>query len=136
MNARISWRVPATLAAAGLIAVAGCGGTDKPAYCGDRTDLQDAVKGLPGAATSGNPDKLRSQLETVQSDAKTLVDSAKSDFPSETDAITRSVSATQDSLNALPPNPTASDLAQVATGAANIVTSVKNFSDATNSKCD
>ena len=136
MGTRISWGPPVALAAAGLIAVAGCGGSDKPAYCSDRSDLQDAIEGLPNAAKSGNLDNLRSQLQTVESDAKTLVSSAQSDFPTETDAISKSLKTVRDSVDALPPNPTPSDLVTVATGAASVVTAVRDFSDATSSKCD
>jgi len=32
------------LAAALLAALAGCGGSSKPAYCSDRSDLQSSVK--------------------------------------------------------------------------------------------
>ena len=136
MNARISLGTMAALAVAGVIALAGCGDSDKPAYCSDRSDLQDSVNGLPDAAKSGNLDTLRSQIETIRSDAKTLADSAKSDFPTETDAIASSVKTLEDSVDALPPNPTASDVAPVALGAATVVTSVKEFADATNSECD
>ena len=71
MNARISLGTMAALAVAGVIALAGCGDSDKPAYCSDRSDLQDSVNGLPDAAKSGNLDTLRSQIETIRSDKTT-----------------------------------------------------------------
>ena len=36
----------ATVAAGTLIALAGCGSSSKPAYCTDRTNLENSVKGL------------------------------------------------------------------------------------------
>jgi hypothetical protein len=135
-GARRSWSAPAVLAVAGLIAVAGCGDDDKPAYCSDRSNLEDSIQGLPSAASGGDVDGLRSQLRTIQSDAKTLTDSAKSDFPTETNAIDSAVNTLEASVDSLPANPSASDLRPAATDAAAVVTSVENFSDATNSECD
>ena len=86
-------RVPLVLAtAAAAVALAGCG-SSKPAYCTDRTNLQNSVKGLTSAGISG----LKTQLKQIQSDASTLVSSAKGDFPSETSAITSSVNTLKSS---------------------------------------
>jgi hypothetical protein len=124
-------RVPLVLAAAATaVALAGCG-SGKPAYCTDRTDLQNSVKGLTSAGISG----LKTQLKQVQSDATTLVSSAKSDFPSETSAITSSVDALKNSLSALPSSPSATQIAIVTRDASSVVSSVKSFVDASNSKC-
>jgi hypothetical protein len=124
-------RVPLVLAAAATaVALAGCG-SSKPAYCTDRTDLQNSVKGLTSAGISG----LKTQLKQVQSDASTLVSSAKSDFPSETSVITSSVDALKNSLSALPSSPSAVQAATVARDASSVVSSVKSFVDASNSKC-
>jgi hypothetical protein len=124
-------RVPLVLAtAAAAVALAGCG-SSKPAYCTDRTDLQNSVKGLTSAGISG----LKTQLKQVQSDASTLVSSAKSDFPNETSAITSSVNTLKNSLSALPSSPSAVQAAIVARDASSVVSSVKNFVDASNSKC-
>src|ERR1700746_3568030 len=124
-------RVPLVLAAAATaVALAGCG-SSKPAYCTDRTNLQNSVKGLTSSGISG----IRSQLTQIQSDATTLVNSAKSDFPSETGAITSSVNALKRFVAALPSSPSAAQIAIVTKDAASVVSSVKSFSDASNSKC-
>src|SRR5580700_1156993 len=81
-----------------LVALGACGGNSKPAYCGDRTNLQNSVKGLPGAITSGGVSSLKSQLTTIQSQATSLVNSAKNDFPSETSAITSAMNALKGSV--------------------------------------
>jgi hypothetical protein len=117
-------------AAAAVVALAGCG-SSKPAYCTDRTNLQNSVKGLTSSGVSG----LKSQINQIQSDATTLVNSAKSDFPSETSAITSSVSALKNALAALPSSPSAAQIATVTRDAASVVSSVKSFTDASNSKC-
>ncbi len=124
-------RVPLVLAtAAAAVALAGCG-SSKPAYCTDRTDLQNSVKGLTSSGISG----LKSQLKQIQSDASTLVSSAKGDFPSETSAITSSVNTLKSSVTALPSSPSAAQIATVTRDAAGVVSSVKSFVDASNSKC-
>jgi len=117
-------------AAATAVTLAGCG-SSKPAYCTDRTNLENSVKGLTSNGVSG----LKSQLKQIQSDATTLVNSAKDDFPSETSAITSSVSTLKSSVAALPSSPSAAQIATVTKDAASVVSSVKSFTDASNSKC-
>jgi hypothetical protein len=121
------------LAAAAAIAVVGLAGcsSSTPAYCTDRTNLENSVKGLTSVGIS----QLKSQLTKIQSDASALVNSAKSDFPSQTEAISSSVSALKNSVTALPSSPSAAQVATVAKDAANVVSSVKNFTDATSSQC-
>jgi hypothetical protein len=124
-------RIPlAFTAAAAVVALAGCG-SSKPAYCTDRTNLQNSVKGLTSTGISG----LKSQIKQIQGDATTLVNSAKSDFPTETSAITSSVDTLKNSLGALPSSPSATQIATVTGDAASVVSSVKSFVDASNSKC-
>jgi len=117
-------------AAATAVTLAGCG-SSKPAYCTDRTNLENSVKGLTSNGVSG----LKSQLKQIQSDATTLVNSAKDDFPSETSAITSSVSALKTSVTALPSSPSAAQVATATRDAASVVSSVRSFVDASNSKC-
>jgi hypothetical protein len=125
----------AVVVAAGVIALVGCSSSSKPAYCTDRTNLQNSVKGLTSVATSSGVSGLKSQIGTIQSDATTVVNSAKSDFPSETSAITSSVDALKSSLSALSSSPSVTDIATVAKNAAGVASSVKSFVDASNSEC-
>ena len=127
--------VVATLAAATLIALAGCGSSSKPAYCTARSNLENSVKGLTNLNVSSGLSGLKSQLTTIASDATSLVNSAKSDFPSQTSAVTMSVDALQSAVKALPSSPSATQVAGIATDAASVVSSVKSFTDASSSKC-
>lgn len=130
-------RAPVAFAAAGLVALAGCSSTSStPAYCSDRTSLENSVKGLPSLASSSGISGLKSQLKKIESDATALVNSAKSDFPSQTSAIMSSVDALKSAVTALPSSPSAADIAPVAADAASVVSSVKSFTDATSSKCN
>lgn len=116
--------------AASVVALAGCG-SSKPAYCGARTNLENSVKGLTSSGVSG----LKTQVTTIQSDATTLVSSAKSDFPTETSAITSSVDALKTAVAGLSSSPSAAQIATVTKDAASVVSSVKSFTDASSSKC-
>jgi hypothetical protein len=122
------------IVAVALFALAACG-SSKPAYCADRANLQDSIKGLTGVSLSGGISGLRSQLVKIQGDATTLVNSAKSDFPSETSAITSSVAGLSNAVKSVPSSASAQQLAPVAASATSVVSSVKSFTEATNSKC-
>ena len=118
----------------GLFALPGCG-SSKPGYCSDRTNFQNSVKGLTNLNASSGVSGLESQLKKIQSDATTLVSSAKSDFPSQTGAVKSSVDALESAVKGLSSSPTAAQVATVTKAAANVVSSAKNFADATSSQC-
>ncbi len=125
----------ATVAIGTLIALAGCGSSSKPAYCSDRSNLENSIKGLTNLSVSGGVSGLKSQINTIVSDANSVVSSAKSDFPSQTSAVKTSVDALQSAVKALPSSPSASQIAAIGVSAKNVVSSVKSFSDASKSKC-
>jgi hypothetical protein len=128
-------RVPgAVVAAVAVIALAGCG-SSKPAYCSDRTNLENSVKNLPSSVSSSGVSGLASQLTTIKSDAATLVSAAKSDFPTQTSAVKSSVDTLDSAVKALPSRPSASQLAAIGLDASNVVSSVKSFTDNSKSKC-
>ena len=123
--------------AVGVIVVVGLLGcsSSKPAYCTDRTNLQNSIKGLTNLNASSGVSGLKSQIQMIQSDATTLVNSAKGDFPSQTRAITSSVDALKSSLAALPSSPSVAQIATVTRDASSVVSSVRSFTDASNSSC-
>jgi hypothetical protein len=125
----------APLAAA--LALAACGGSDKPGYCSDRGNLEQSVKdvGDVQAVKSGGVDELKTRLRAVETDARTLVSSAKSDFPSQTSAISSAVSTLKTSIGQLPSDPSAQQLAVVAANGQTLVKSVQAFTTATDDKC-
>ncbi len=136
-SGRVSLLVPATLIIALMMGAAtGCGSSSsKPAYCSDRSSLENSVKGLTTAATTGGVSGLQSQVTTIQSDATKVVSSAKSDFPSETSSLKATVDQLVSSVKALPASPSTSQLAAIAINASAVVNSVKSFTDATSSNC-
>jgi hypothetical protein len=117
----------------GLLAlIAGCGGSSKPAFCKNRSALQKSVTSI---SVSGGVSALKSQLETIESQAKSLVSSAKSDFPDQTSAIDSAVSNLQTGIKALSSSPTPAQLASVAVDIKNTVSSVSAFASASKDKC-
>ena len=126
--------VVVAIVAATLLALSGCG-SSKPSYCSDVSNLTNSVKDIKGQVTSGGVSALQTQLTKIKDDATKAVNSAKSDFPSETSALKTSVQSLETAVKALPSNPSASQLAGLATTGAGVVSSVKNFADSTKSKC-
>jgi hypothetical protein len=124
----------ALVALTGVVAMAGCS-SSQPAYCTDRTNLENSIKGLSHLDLSNGLSSLEAQLKNIESNATTLVNSAKSDFPSETSAITSSVDSLKSAVTQLGSDHSAANVVAVTADAANVVKSVKSFADATNSKC-
>ncbi len=124
----------ACVAVAGLIVLAACG-SSKPAYCTDRANLENSIKGLSNLSFSSGISGVEAQLTKIQSDATTLVNSAKSDFPSESSAITSSVDGLKSAVGDVKSSPSATQIATLASDASNVVSSVTSFTDASKSKC-
>jgi hypothetical protein len=128
--------VALTLLAA-LALLTGCGGSDKPKYCSDRSNLEQSVKDLGNVQVtqSGGLQQLQTQLKKVETDATALASSAKSDFPSQSSAVQSSVSALKSAVAGLSASPTAQQLAPVGLDVKNVVTATQDFTNATSSKC-
>ena len=126
----------AALAVAALVA-AGCGGSSKPDYCSDVSDLQQSVNDLKGVQLqSGALSTIQTDVQKVQSNATAVVSSAKQDFPSQTSALQSSVSTLSATINALPQSPTAQQLVPLVPQIRSVGTAAQNLSNATNSACD
>jgi hypothetical protein len=123
------------------VAVAGCGGGSggggKPQYCADRSKLEQSVKDVASTKVleQGGIQDLKKRLQTVESDARTLVSSAKGDFPKETGAIQSSVSTLKASAQKLGSSPTPQQVGTLAKDAKAVVTSFQSFKKASDSKC-
>jgi hypothetical protein len=135
MISRLSW-ILLVLAIAALVAV-GCGGSDKPAYCSNVSDLKQSVDDLKGVKIErGALSTLRTDLQKVQSNANAVVSSAKQDFPSQTSALKSSVSSLSTAVKQLPASPTAQQLVPLVLMVRSVVTAAKGLGSATSSACD
>jgi prophage DNA circulation protein len=122
------------LVAVAVLAVAGCG-SSKPSYCTDRTNLENSIKGLTSLNASSGISGLQAQLQKIQSDANSTINSAKGDFPNETSALKSSVTSLENAVKGVTSSPTPSQIASIATAASGVVTAVNNFENASKSKC-
>jgi len=127
----------ATIMSAAAIAIAACGGSSKPSFCSSLTTLKTSVQALPTTNVIKNgTNALKSAADTVVKNAHQVVDSAKSDFPDETAAITSSVDALQTTVKDIQQGVTPALVAQAVANTASVSTAVKNFSSSASSKCD
>jgi hypothetical protein len=109
-----------------------CGGS-KPAYCGNLTKLEQSVKTVD---VSRGLSSLKTQLAQIQTNAKSVISSAKSDFPNETTEISGSVAKLQADVRSLASSsPTPQQLATIGGDAKALVNAVSTFSSASKSKC-
>jgi hypothetical protein len=135
MISRLPW-ILLVLAIAALVAV-GCGGSDKPAYCSNVSDLKQSVDDLKGVKIErGALSTLRTDLQKVQSNANAVVSSAKQDFPSQTSPLKSSVSSLSTAVKQLPASPTAQQLVPLVLMVRSVVTAAKGLGSATSSACD
>ena len=116
----------------GLAALIAASGSSKPAFCKSQDALQKTVTSV---SITGGVSSLKTQLQTIEGQAKSLVSSAKSDFPTETQAIDSAVSSLQTSVKALSSSPTPAQLASVGVDIKNTITSISAFASASKSKC-
>ncbi|MEZ5078619.1 MAG: hypothetical protein R2725_14380 [Solirubrobacterales bacterium] len=123
------------IVALAITSLVACGGSSKPAYCSDRSSLEDSIKELPGFVTKADPNGLRTQTAAIETGARTLIESAEEDFPTETGAIGSAVRSLRATVQALPAEPTPTQLAKVGVEVATAVSAVKGFASATESKC-
>lgn len=128
LHRRSSFLAPLAVAA---VLLAGCG-SSKPSYCSKVSDLQKSVQNLTSVTSVSG---LTNQLSTIESKAKETVNAAKSDFPSETSAVTNSLNALQATVKQLPQSPSAAQIATLTKQAGATVTAIKDLASATSSKC-
>lgn len=135
VNSTRLWGVPATIAVVAVLCA--CGGSGKPSYCKQTANLKQSVSDLGSVnILQGGTSALTSALSKVQSDANAVVNSAKSDFPNETSAITSSIDALKKSAQSLASSPTQPAVIAAVPGQISaVVKSIQNFSSATSSKC-
>jgi hypothetical protein len=118
--------------------LAGCGGSSsKPAFCSSMNELKTSVESLKNVdviknGTSG----VTSALQKVQSSAKSVVSSAQSDFPTQTQAISGAVTTLETTVGELKSSPTQPSLIVALPGQVKaLADSVETFVSDAKSKC-
>jgi hypothetical protein len=135
---RVKWARGSLLAAAAAVALvgAGCGGSDKPAYCSNVNDFKTAVDDLGNVNVAGGASSVKASVDKVESTGTAAVNSAKSDFPDETTALKSSLAALGATTKQLTdPATLKAALKQLPAEISAVQSSAKTFEDATKSKC-
>jgi hypothetical protein len=123
------------VAALSLIVVTGCGGSDKPGYCGDVSAFESSVSDLKDVNVL-KPSEISAAANKVKTTGQAAVNSAKSDFPDQTSAVSGSVNALETSVKQLSDSSTRSAAATQLPGQVKaVVSAADDFRSATNSKC-
>ena len=129
-------RLLAALTVVGLTLVLVACGSSKPSYCSKVSGLESSVKDLGNVdVSSGGVSALQSQITKVESSANDVISSAKSDFPSETSAVSSSLKSLDTAVSQAGSSPSAAQIAAIGVDVKNVVTAVQSFTNATDSKC-
>jgi hypothetical protein len=117
--------------------LAGCGSSSKPAHCDPVSKVENAVKSLPTVedVKTNGVETLKSALSTLEQNATTAVDQAKSDFSGQTTALKNSVDALSSTAKQLADSPSAQTFAQLPPELSAVKTAAKNLQSAVSSKC-
>jgi hypothetical protein len=78
---------------------------------------------------------LQTNVNKVVTNAHTVVDAAKQDFPNETSAITTAVDSLKTTVGQLQQNASPALVVQAAGNVASVGSAVKSFSSSASSKC-
>lgn len=126
----------AVLAAFALLALGGCGGSEKPAYCSDQEALQQSVADLRGVdLTGGGLSQLRARLAAVEDDATALIASARDQFAPQSAQLRSALDRLRTAVGSATSTPSASAVSDVVTDASAVASAVGDFADAVRSSC-
>jgi hypothetical protein len=134
--ARRACGAPMAAALALAIGVAGCGGSDDPAYCADRTALERSLADLGDVdVRADGVDALTEQLRRVERDAAALVGSARDEFAPEASALRSAIARLERSSQEAIADPSAQRVSDVAADASDVASAFSELSDAVSSRC-
>src|SRR3954447_15978311 len=124
------------LAAASIAVLAGCGSSNKPAVCTDKTNFQDSINQLKDVnVASDGLGALQTQLKDVQSSATTLVASAQDQFAPQAAAFKTAIASLGTAVQTAAGSPSAASISTVAVGISGVQSAFKSLSDAVSSTC-
>ena len=116
------------------IALAGCG---KPSYCSKVSDLKNSVQQIRNIdpLSTGSTSVVHT-VNGIEKSTNAAISAAKSDFPTETQALSSSYAALKGTATQVSGGQTSrANLTTLAVQAAAFANAVDDFKTATNSKC-
>lgn len=123
--------------AVSVLVFAGCGGSEKPAYCANVDAFQQSVDDFGTSLKSLDVAQIQAAGDQVQNTGDAMIASARADFPTETTALRTSIREVRSELNGLS---TANDkpaaIASLVAGLSALKTDYAAFQDASKSACD
>jgi hypothetical protein len=130
-----SWMLGGLAIAAVAVPLAGCG--SKPSYCSKVSDLKGSVKQIKNVnPLSTGSNSIVHTVNQIEKNTNAVVSSAKSDFPSQTQALSSSYAALKATVTQVSAGQTSkATLATLAVQVNAFANAVDDFKTATNSKC-
>jgi hypothetical protein len=123
---------------AGGVLIGACG-SSKPAFCSHVSELEKSVKSLGSLNAQAGVSGLEADLQKVDSSAQAVVGSAKSEFPTQTATIEKSVTALDTTVRELSSATTTQTrnaaIAKLPSEVSAVDRAFSEFSSATKSKC-
>jgi len=118
------------------LGVAGCGGSDEPAYCADRAALEQSFSDLGDVDVAADGlGALTAQLRQVRRDAVALVSSAREEFGPQASALRTSVARLEASVRTAVGDPSPERVSAVAADASDAAAAFGELSDAVGGSC-
>jgi hypothetical protein len=113
----------------------GSAGSGKPDYCSQVDDLKQSVTDLTQVnVVAHGTSAVKSALQKVKNNANAAVAALKSEFSSETHALSSSINKLSDSVSQLSTSP-ATAVAAIPGEISAVGTAAKNLVDSTKSRC-
>jgi hypothetical protein len=119
------------------LAAASCGGSDKPAVCGKRDDLQKSVDNLMNVnPVSDGLDAVRSCLADVQQNLKDLASAAGDQYKPQIQALQTSTAQVATDVKNLAGGDRAAAISALPGNVSTVQSDWKAFTNAVSSACD
>jgi len=133
-----SLTLPAALIAASVVALGSSGCESKPAFCSDLDSLKESVSELikVDQFNSSTFSEVEADFNQVKTNADTVIESAREDFPEETQRLEDQISATTRAFENLPSNPAAGDYIALGLQVVNLGQAASDFESKASSSCN
>lgn len=127
--------LPAAIVILSGLMAAGCS-SSKPAYCTDAANLKTSVQNLGNVDVAKNGlSSLQTALSSVQTNAAAFATDAKSEYSSQTAALSASLSALQTAITSAKGQPPVTAAAAVVPSVTQVKNSASALQSAASGKC-